>query len=194
MRAFIAIDFDSQIKKQLDDLQRRLRDGPVRLRWTDPAQIHLTVKFLGEVAAEQVAPIQAALNDVARGTAPFEVQVGKVGTFPPGGRPRVVWVGVTPVGDGLMRCRDAVEAAVSPLGFPTEGRAFEPHLTLARCPDPRAGREVFAALSPLRTFDGGVQRVDRLVLYESTLTPYGPRYHRMSEHLLTVNCGHSNEG
>ena len=182
MRAFIAIDFDSQIKKQLDDLQRRLRDGPLRLRWTDPAQIHLTVKFLGEVAAEQVAPIQAALDDVARGTAPFEVQVGKVGTFPPGGRPRVVWVGVTPVGDGLMRCRDAVEAAVSPLGFPTEGRAFEPHLTLARCPDPRAGREVFATIEPEREVAVGVQVVTGLVLYESVLTPHGPRYRAIGRH------------
>jgi len=184
MRAFIAIDFDSPIKDKLADLQRRLRAGPVRLRWTDPAQIHLTVKFLGDVAADQVAPIQAAQNDVARGIPPFEVRVGKVGTFPPGGRPRVVWVGVTPIGDGLMRCRDAIEAAVSPLGFPTEGRLFEPHLTLARCPDPRACKEVFAALALHRSFDAGAQRVDRLVLYESTLTPHGPRYRRVSEHLL----------
>lgn len=189
MRAFIAIDFDSLIKDKLAELQRRLRAGPVRLRWTDPTQVHLTVKFLGDVATEQVVSIRAALDAVARATGPFEVGVGKVGTFPPGGRPRVVWVGVEPLDGGLMDCRDAVEAAISPLGFPTEARRYEPHLTLARCPEPSPAKEIFAALATHRSFAAGTQKVDRLVLYESTLTPHGPRYRQVSQHWMARSAG-----
>jgi 2'-5' RNA ligase len=134
VRTFIAIELDDELRENLGRLQARLRDrlSPRSVRWVRPEDIHLTLKFLGDTPQEKLEEIQAALARAAMEVAPFTITVGGLGCFPNPRRPRVVWVGLQEVTGRLKQLRDAVEEGVAPLGFPTEKRAFSPHLTLGR--------------------------------------------------------------
>lgn len=134
LRTFIAIELDATLRDALRRLQDRLREqvSPASVRWVRPEGIHLTLKFLGDTPSDRVPEIQAALTEAAAGFGVFAVGVAGLGCFPNTRQPRVVWVGLDEPTGVLARLRDAVEARVAPLGFPTEKRPFSPHLTLGR--------------------------------------------------------------
>src|SRR5947207_10970042 len=139
MRCFIAIDLPPDIKAEISRQQAALRaalaQAPARdqkINWTRPDGIHLTLKFLGET--DRVNEVTEALQ----GIGPFEkfsVEVKGFGFFPDARRPRVLWTGIdAPPALGELASR--VETAMEKMGFPPEGRAFAPHLTLARFKSP----------------------------------------------------------
>jgi 2'-5' RNA ligase len=134
LRTFIAIELDEELKGNLTHLQDRLREqlAPGSVRWVRPEGIHLTLKFLGDTTTDKVEEVKAALTQAAGEVEPFTFTVSGLGCFPNARRPRVVWVGLHELTGSLVRLRDAVEAHVAPLGFPTENRPFRAHLTLGR--------------------------------------------------------------
>jgi 2'-5' RNA ligase len=134
LRTFVAVELDEELKGNLEHLQRLLGDrvAPRSVRWVRPEGIHLTLKFLGDTPLAQVDEVKAALAQAAREVQPFTFTVEGLGCFPNPRHPRVVWVGLHESSSALHRLREAVEAHVAPLGFPTERRAFHPHLTLGR--------------------------------------------------------------
>ena len=134
LRTFIAIELDEGLKDNLGRLQDRLREqmSPGSVRWVRPGSIHLTLKFLGDTPLDKVEEVKGALVEAAADASPFSFTVAGLGCFPNSRRPRVVWVGLLEPTGCLDRLRDAVEARVAPLGFPTERRSFKPHLTLGR--------------------------------------------------------------
>jgi len=184
MRTFIAIELNDTVHRRICELQDGLQASFPRLRWSEPRHIHLTLKFLGEVDDPQVAGIRAALDRIAASMAPFTVAIRRVGVFPASGAPHVIWAGVDDRTGALGRCRDAIEAGIAPLGFPAESRPFQPHLTLARCPDPRSTRNLRAALEAHRNFDAGERSVRQFALIKSTLTRQGPIHEALSTHEL----------
>jgi 2'-5' RNA ligase len=134
VRTFIAIELDEELQTNLKRAQDRLqaRVAPRSVRWVRPDGIHLTLKFLGDTPTVKLEEIKAALVRAAAGIEAFTFTVEGVGCFPNLRQPRVVWLGLQEPSGELRRLRDAVEAQVAPLGFPTERRAFNPHLTLGR--------------------------------------------------------------
>ena len=134
VRTFVAVELDEELKGNLAQLQRRLRDrvAPRSVRWVRPEGIHLTLKFLGDTSTAKVDEVKAALTEAAFEVEPFTFTVEGLGCFPNARRPRVLWVGLQEPSGALHRLREAVEAHVAPLGFPTERRSFHPHLTLGR--------------------------------------------------------------
>lgn len=134
LRTFIAIELDDELRDNLGHLQARLRErvSPGSVRWVRPDGIHLTLKFLGDTPQAKVEEVQAALAQAAADVGPFTFAVAGLGCFPNARSPRVVWVGLQELSGALARLRDAVEAQVAPLGFPTEKRPFRPHLTIGR--------------------------------------------------------------
>ena len=134
LRTFIAIELDARCKSGLGHLQERLRDQvpPRSVRWVQPEGIHLTLKFLGDTPVEKVDEVQSALARAAAQVGPFPFTLGGLGCFPNNRQPRVVWVGVQEPAGALACLQKAVEDCVAPLGFPTEQRPFNPHLTLGR--------------------------------------------------------------
>ncbi len=136
LRLFVACELPSEMKAGLARIQDTLRaQGAPAVRWVRPEGIHLTLKFLGEVSQDKVPALRAALAPVVEGIPPLSLSLGEIGTF--GGRRgvRVLWVGIEGDLKRLTRLQERVESALEPLGFPPEGRAFSPHLTLARVPD-----------------------------------------------------------
>lgn len=149
MRTFIAIEFPSNIRQQLDETVRRLRghlrahQAPDSLRWAGLHNAHLTLRFLGDTTDAQVQTLAAALDAIARKQPPFELAIGCVGGFPNLRQPRVLWLGVGGDMAPLNALQSAVEKGAQRAGFSAETRPFSPHITLAR-----AGR--LASKSDLR--------------------------------------------
>lgn len=178
MRTFIAIDLDATVRRQIDRLQQKLRaDCPTAgLRWVDAERIHLTLRFLGEIADGQAADVAGAVENLAGQCRPFEIAIGRIGTFPADGPVRVVWIGVEDPNGDLARCHSMSEALLVRLGFPPEGRPFSAHLTLARNKNPKNSRRVREALALHGDCELGSLGVDHVTFYQSTLTPTGPTH------------------
>ena len=183
VRCFVAIELPAEARRRLGTLTAGLREAGVRgLRPVNPEGVHLTLKFLGDVSASQVGAVSAAMEGAAAAARPFDLELRGLGGFPDLRRPRVLWVGVEGDLEALQRLYEAVEAALSPLGFPPEGRAFTPHLTLARLREgtPTEERARAAAhLTSLAWEEGAAIPVGGVSLMRSTLRPGGAVYSRL---------------
>lgn len=129
MRIFTAIAFDSRVKDQLSELCESLRRAGVTGSFTPAENLHLTLKFLGEVSSENISKIKAALKSAALTVNPFSLSSKECGYFSNRGE-KTVWLGMT--GSGLSDLANTVDLAFSQLGFETEKRSFTPHITLVR--------------------------------------------------------------
>jgi 2'-5' RNA ligase len=179
MRTFIAIEIPDEIKKEMAELQRRLKGSGVDAGWTRPEGIHLTLKFLGEVPESRLPEIMAALADAARDINAFRLDVGGVGTFPNPRSARVVWVGVSGEVEKLARLQTAVEDAMAGLGFEREKRAFTPHLTLGRIKYIHAREQWVQALESVKDAKLPSIEVKSVSLMKSELKPSGAVYTEM---------------
>jgi 2'-5' RNA ligase len=148
VRCFIAIELPPDVFRVLQDLQTCLGKGRERgAKWVAPGGIHLTLKFLGDVPAERIAPIGSAMERVAAAGTPLALHLAGAGCFPSAERPRVLWVGMAGDTERLAKLQARMQAAMAELGFPREARLFTPHLTLARMRD-LASAEDLARLGP----------------------------------------------
>jgi len=133
VRCFIAVELPEEIKAALSRLQAQLKSGAqFPVKWVDPYSIHLTLKFLGNVNADMTSQITEAMKEGAQGVSPLHLEIKDLGVFPNLRRVQVVWVGVSGDLDKLRQLQRDIESALARLGFAPEGRAFTPHLTLAR--------------------------------------------------------------
>jgi 2'-5' RNA ligase len=145
IRAFIAIDLPAEVKQALVLLNEGLAAQAPRgsVRWVKPAQMHLTLSFLGDTPLAKLPAVQKALDDITGRYAPFTVHLGRIGCFPNCQRPRVIWVGLEEQEIGKFEIRDSMLArlkweldeALRPLGWEPEKRPFRAHLTLGRVKD-----------------------------------------------------------
>jgi len=188
-RTFIAVDLSAELRANLSGLQDRLRGelGSRSVRWVQPQGIHLTLKFLGDTPEGQLGEIQRALARAAAAVDPFTISAGGVGCFPNTRQPRVVWVGLEEVTGALLRLRNAVESEVAPLGFPTEARAFQPHLTLGRVQRDASSaeaRRVGQVVAATTTGRLGEMAVSEVSTIKSDLRPNGAVYTTLFEAAL----------
>uniref|UniRef100_C6E7Z2 RNA 2',3'-cyclic phosphodiesterase n=1 Tax=Geobacter sp. (strain M21) TaxID=443144 RepID=C6E7Z2_GEOSM len=171
-RLFVAIDLPEEIKASLSQLSCAVPGA----RWVDPSQIHLTLRFIGDVDPQTVSRIKKVLSVVQ--FAPFPLSVAGVGHFPPRGFPRVLWVGVEPRPE-LMALQQRIESALQRAGVSPEERPFSPHITLARLKETPP-----AAVAALESSHRGLAYppfpATQYVLYSSVLTPKGA-IHRKEE-------------
>lgn len=180
IRAFIAIDLTAEILERLDQisvqLKQRLEGVPIR--WVPVDNIHLTLKFLGDVSLANVDMLQKILQTEVDGHHAFDISVGGLGAFPSPKRPRVVWVGVEAPAE-LTAVQNGVEGAMARLGYSREERPFSPHLTLGRVSRNAMGRDermIGEALESTKIGFLGVTRVNKVHLYKSDLHPDGAVY------------------
>jgi len=169
------------VRRELWDALAPLRERRERLpvKWVRPENIHLSLKFLGDVEETRETELVAALQRAAGSRTeprPLTLQISGFGVFPDYRRPNVLWAGVT-ADPGLELLQHGVEQAFAPLGFPTEARAFRPHVTLGRATRDARPRD-FQGLEEILTgtdFDSTVT-VTEVDLMQSTLQPSGPVY------------------
>ncbi|MFQ5826406.1 MAG: RNA 2',3'-cyclic phosphodiesterase [Dehalococcoidia bacterium] len=189
VRCFIAIELPPEVKSSLAQLQDRLRQGGFSgVRWVDPEGIHLTLKFLGPVAAHRLPQIKECLAQAAQGIGPFSLELAGTGVFPNPSRPRVAWVGLSGEVEKLAQLQKDIDLELVPLGFPREARGFTPHLTLARLREGTAPqeRQRFGRQVVSTSFEAPVPvPVEQISLIRSQLTPGGAIY----THLASVGLG-----
>ncbi|MFQ5462564.1 MAG: RNA 2',3'-cyclic phosphodiesterase [Phycisphaerae bacterium] len=174
-RLFVAIELDDAVRGVLDHARVRLARSCDGVRWVQPELMHLTLRFLGDVADGDVAEVCAAVEDVARDCKPFGIELGRAGCFPRRGPVRVLWVGVEEPTGALVGCAGAVSKAIESLGFEPDRQGFSAHITLGRA---RADRSDGAMRSAVERWNVVRERMDvnAMALIASVLTPQGPVY------------------
>ena len=183
LRLFIAVELTGAVREVLHEAQTALRAQPLHVRWVDPAGAHVTLKFLGTAQQEQVQPIVDGMARAAQFHRPFTLTASGLGVFPSPRAPRVVWLGLKGGTAELRALQADVERFVAPLGFPTERRPFNPHLTLGRTmnnPTPAQHAAIGAAVTgghPPRPVTWPVAEIS---LMRSELAPGGARYTRLA--------------
>jgi RNA 2',3'-cyclic 3'-phosphodiesterase len=178
MRLFVAIDTPEDVRTALSALVCRLRPTHRNARWVRIEGVHVTLKFIGEAPSEKIAEIKAGLASILSAT-PITINFRGLGFFPNNRRPRVVWAGVE-AGLELAVLAAAVDAALAPLGFPREERAFSPHLTLARFDSPRGLDPLRAAIESAGPLEFGRATATEFHLYQSILKRGGAEYTRLA--------------
>jgi 2'-5' RNA ligase len=176
VRLFAAIEIDPAICERLVRVQKELRGFDRAIRWLTPDQMHLTIKFLGEVPDGDVPVVCDALKSIAEETPAFDLEVHGLGCFPERGGVRIVWAGLREPTGALVECREHCETLFAELGFKQEHRGFAPHLTIGRVKEARSSEEIRLAVERHADYAGGAQGVDEIVLFESVLKREGAQY------------------
>jgi 2'-5' RNA ligase len=179
MRLFVALELSETVRSALIKLVQQLRGAAADVRWVRPEGMHLTLKFIGEMPAEKLPPIKAALRG-ATSPAPVHLDFQGLGYFPNQRRPRVFWVGVH-ASDNLAPLAAQVEDLLSPLGIVREKRAYAPHLTLGRFKSADGLERLQQLIAALSSTRFGQCDADSFVLYQSRLSPKGAEYTKLEE-------------
>lgn len=189
-RTFIAVELDATLRATLERLIARLRRAAPGVRWADPAGLHLTLAFLGELNDERLAAAHAATAAVAHAGRPFRIAVGLPGYFGPQWAPRVIWAGVEGETATLLAVQSALAEELARRGFAREERPFAPHLTLARLKERRAPETLGALLREMEVGGRGDARgrdsmlVERLSVMKSELARPAAIYTRLAAYAL----------
>jgi 2'-5' RNA ligase len=176
MRAFVAIPIDERLRDGMVAVQEALRRAAADVRWVERENLHVSLKFLGEIDETQHALLAERLRGEATRFPPLELEFAGVGRFPSGGAPRVLWIGCRRDVSKLAGLADAVERAAADADVPRENRPYAAHVTIGRVRSPANKQRLLAALEARRDDVIGRQRVEAFALYRSTLTPEGPIY------------------
>ena len=176
-RLFVAVDLPDAIKAIAAQAKTILESRVSGVRWVEPNNVHLTLKFLGNCPDEQIDQIKNALDEAVAPLSSFACVSGGLGAFPSLRRARVLWLGIEAKPE-LAELSKAVEGSLEGLGFQAEKRAFSPHITLARLKSPRPV-DLSVAESTINTKHGFA--VGAVTLFASHLSPKGPTYEGLAD-------------
>lgn len=179
MRLFVAIPLSPEIRQQLAEI-RKPEDG---VRWLDLQKCHITLKFLGETAKEQLPELRTNLRKVR--CSPFTLSLNGLGYFGSRSNPKVLWAGIDK-SESLQLLQRQVEEICTSLGFEKEDRAFKPHITVARL-NGVSGKTIKGLIEEQQSEISGQWKVKQFVLCQSILDSEGARYKRLQVFPLTAN-------
>jgi 2'-5' RNA ligase len=175
-RAFVAANLDPGLRDRVARIQERLKEARADVSWVRPENLHLTLKFLGEVEDAALDAVADAIGSVAAGHAPVPLVLAGLGAFPQPRTARVVWIGVGGGAEGLAELHAELEAGLERLGFQRDARPFTSHLTLGRVRGPGRREQLAAAVTSMAPEPLGEMLLDRIDLMRSELRPEGARY------------------
>jgi 2'-5' RNA ligase len=181
IRTFVAVEMDPAIRRAAQGLIEKFRAAGADVGWVATENMHLTLKFLGDVRGEDIAGVCEAVRGAVAGVSPFELEIRGAGAFPNLSRPRVIWLGSAEGDEAMADLAERIESALGELGFPREARRFHAHLTLGRV---RRGGPAISALARLvqEHADAPIGRtpVEEVVVFSSQLKPTGAVYEALS--------------
>jgi RNA 2',3'-cyclic 3'-phosphodiesterase len=178
IRAFIAIEIDPQLVREISAVVADLKPRIAGIRWVSQTNFHLTLKFLGDIEENKITPIAQALELALRPFPRFTINAKGLGVFPDPRRPRVLWVGLE--GKKLLELASKIETALDPLGFLPEKRGFQPHLTVGRWRHfDRALTKFADELEKWQDHEFGESTVAEVIFFRSELKREGAIHHRL---------------
>jgi RNA 2',3'-cyclic 3'-phosphodiesterase len=189
LRAFVAIQLSNDIIGHAKALQDALKKHGLKLKWVKPQNLHLTLKFLGDIPQADATAIGAALKTAARDEAPLELTVQGMGVFPGIKRPRVLWTGLGGEVGRLKQLQSRIEDQLEPMGYHREKRGFNAHLTLARIKGAVAPDRLLRAIEAVGCFKPQPFEVRSVMLYKSDLRPTGAIYTLLEKITLQKPAG-----
>jgi 2'-5' RNA ligase len=175
LRAFIAIEIDEAVRQKLVAAQQQLANTGAQLGLVGPENIHVTMKFLGDIREDQIGAITDAVQATVAGVGPFDIGVRGIGVFPDLRYIRVIWAGVSDGREQVTSIQRRIDQNLAKLGFKPE-RDFVPHLTIARVKSAAGKERLTKFLKNMTNVEFGSCRVGAVELKQSTLTPKGPIY------------------
>ena len=180
IRSFIAFDIESpHVLERITNMQRKLAETSADLKFVEPGNIHITVRFLGNITPNMVDRIFEGMQKVQ--FVPFDVNIQGVGAFPDIRYPRVVWAGIREGANQLRGIFSQLEPYLRSLGFAPDPKGFSPHLTIARVKSGRNKAALVKFLVENANYEFGTVRAECLRLKRSDLTPKGPIYSTLRE-------------
>jgi len=180
IRSFVALDIPSQVKEEIDGIIGELRRLGGNVKWVKPQNLHITLKFLGEIEPETLENVYRVTEESAGETQVLSFSLSGAGLFPNPKRPRVFWIGIKEVGEleGLSR---RLDEGLEALGFQREKRGFSPHLTIGRARTPQGMERLVEGIRKMEYSSGRIEATSLLVM-KSKLTPQGPIYSPLKEY------------
>lgn len=180
IRCFIAVECGGdELTARLKEARRVLEAAGADVKFVEPENVHLTLKFLGEIEQSLVERVSKVVEET--GFTPFNARIEQVGVFPNLRRPRVVWAGITDGAPQLEKIWGEIDGRLGRLGFERERRRFSPHITIGRVRSGRNRDKLVHEISSLSDYVFGDLYVDRVALKKSVLTPRGPVYTTLAE-------------
>jgi len=190
MRTFIAIELPQEIKNKLSGLQARLKQSGADVKWVEPKNIHLTLKFLGEIDEAKSVKVAGIIEDITRSSKQFQINLSSLGAFPKIEFPRVIWVAIAKGNQETVALAKDLEEKIEKLGIPKEDRPFSSHITIGRVRSPLNKDKLVKALKETENYFGGENiefGVTKITLFKSTLGSSGPVYEALKEINLTTS-------
>ena len=177
LRTFIAVDLPEEVVNRSQQLAREFDEVSDGIKWVEPENMHLTLKFLGEVRENDTYSVCQAIAQAVAPMKSFDIQCLGAGAFPKRERPRTLWIGVGDGSEQLIALQSAIDDAMADLGFARDPKRYLPHLTLGRVKKPGPWlADVSQRIAEHADFDAGMASIDEVVLYSSELTSDGPIY------------------
>ena len=175
IRAFVAVEIPEQVRAELALVQEGLKRAGARVSWVKPANMHISLAFLGNIYPGTVELIGLGMDEICAAHDQFAFDIANVGMFGSTRSPRVIWAGVRNAG-ALAAVQSEIADAVRQAGVALEKRAFRAHLTLGRVRSSRAGQALARAIDSIGPKDFGTVPVTRILLVRSVLSSSGPEY------------------
>ena len=183
MRAFIAIGLPQEIKDFLSQLQEELKATGADVKWVKPDNIHLTLKFLGEIDDKKLEKIIEIIDEAAKEKDKFQVRISSLGAFPKIDFPRVIWVGIDTPDKDIKQIAESLEEKIAKIGIPKEDRPFSSHITIGRTKSTLNREKLVQGLK--NKVELGGKKLEfyatKITLFKSTLSPKGPIYEALKE-------------
>lgn len=176
IRTFLAVETDEAVRRRLARAGEEIDDPAAKIRWVSAENLHVTLKFLGEVAEGDVAQVCGVSEGAAAEIEAFDFRVAGVRCIPPSGRLQMIWAAAVDATGRMAALQSLLESRLARLGFREERRAFRPHITMARIKQCRSPGAIREAASAFAETDFGTVHCDELVVFSSKLSPGGPIY------------------
>jgi 2'-5' RNA ligase len=181
IRTFVAIELPGELKQDVDKLIVGLKPFGPEVRWVRAANLHLTLRFLGDIEQSEVPALEEHIKQNIVGLQPFPLKLAGLGCFPNMRRPRVVWIGTDVSGDiggtmdSLQALAESVEKSCIEAGFGKSDKPFSAHLTIGRIKEPRGLEPLIGRLETIE-FASPDFTVEQVIIFKSDLSPRGPTY------------------
>jgi 2'-5' RNA ligase len=176
IRTFISVNLDAALHDSIDTLIKKLSASNAGVKWVAPDNVHLTLKFLGNIEERRLPEIYAACERAVAEAEPIELDVCAMGCFPNMNRPRVVWVGIEKGAEALHQLQRRLEDELDKIGFPREDRKFKAHLTIGRVKKQKGISRLCQLIEEEREIALGSMRAEKISVMKSKTLPTGPIY------------------
>ena len=181
IRSFLAFPISSELKESLGHILHDLQQTRADVKWVGLGNIHLTLKFLGDIEETDLEKISSVLSESCCRFDPITSHLSEIGVFPDLRHPRIVWAGLDDSKKEFQSIVEALEEQLAKLGFAKDDHPFKPHITLGRVKSSANLKNLMQTIQQI-TFDGKNQQTfEKIILYKSTLTPQGPIYEVLKE-------------